>query len=46
MASRKRKQNESFEVYRENLKKEGKVLKAKLKGKVVWNSAIKGTLIK
>lgn len=37
MAARERKENETFEEYRENLKKEAKRLKIYLKGRVVWN---------
>ena len=37
MAARKRRENETFEKYRENLKKEEKELKKYLKGRVIWN---------
>lgn len=37
MASRKRGSNESFKAYRQNLKREDKKLKARLKGvRVLW----------
>ena len=36
--NRKRKDNETFEKYRENLKKEAKELKQRLKGNLIWHS--------
>ena len=37
MAAGKRKENESFEEYRNRLKKEAKLLKEYLKGQTIWN---------
>ena len=37
MAAGKRKENESFEEYRNRLKKEAKLLKEYLKGRIIWN---------
>jgi hypothetical protein len=36
MAARKRESGEAFKVYRENLKREARVLKRKLQGKLLW----------
>ena len=38
VVSRARKEDESFEEYRDNLRKEAKVLKYKLKGKWSWKT--------
>ena len=37
--NRARKENESFEDYKKDLKKQSLIDKAKLKGKLIWNSA-------
>ena len=37
MAAGKRKENESFEEYRNRLKTEAKLLKEYLKGRITWN---------
>ena len=41
--NRKRRENESYEIYKENEKKEEKALQAKLKGKLIWLSSEFGT---
>ena len=41
--SRKRKDDESFSDYKKNLKEENYKLKNYLKGKIIWESSIKGT---
>ena len=43
MAARKRKSNESFKQYREELKEEALILKQRLKGTVLWASDKLGT---
>ena len=43
MASRKRKENETFKQYRFNLLNEAFADKLRAKGTVFWNSQVKGT---
>lgn len=43
MAARKRRSNESFEAYRENLKFEELQKKASLAGRMLWPSSEYGT---
>jgi len=38
MTNRKRREDETFEKYRKNLKEEAMKLKYRLSGRVVWNS--------
>ena len=38
MANRKRRENETYEEYRKNLKEESKQLKIRLSGRYIWNS--------
>ena len=44
MAARKRRDDETFEQYRESLKHEDSILKIKLSGTLLWNSSKDGTI--
>lgn len=44
--NRARKKGESFEDYKKDLKRQSFLDKEKLKGKLIWNSAIQGTFVK
>lgn len=44
MAARKRHSSESFKGYRKSLIIEAKARKKKLKGKLVWDSSVLGTM--
>ena len=43
VVARKRRENESYEKYKENLKKESMLLKLYLKGRIWWQSHVRGT---
>ena len=43
--NRARKENESYEKYKENLKKEQFLLDEYLKGRIFWQSAIRGQYV-
>jgi hypothetical protein len=40
--NRKRKSNESYKKYKENLKKEAFLLKIYLRGRIFWQSSVRG----
>ena len=44
--NRPRKETESYEEYRENLKNEAFLLKEYLKGRIFWQSRIRGQYIR
>ena len=46
MASGQRKHSEPFLAYRARLKNEDFATKVKLRGKVLWNSALQGTYVR
>lgn len=46
MVARKRRDNEDYDKYKENLKKEAFLLKMYLKGRYFWQSHVKGQYVR
>jgi len=46
MVARKREETESYEEYKENLKKEAWLLKYYLRGRIWWQSSVRGQYVR
>ena len=44
--NRKRRDDETYEQYKVNMKEENRFLKIKLEGNIFWNSSTRGTYVK